>query len=212
MKKYKHVIWDWNGTLLDDIAISVETVNRMLAARALPVITKRRYRELFGFPVRPYYESLGFDFSREEWHAISVEYVETYGSLTDGVTLTAGAREALAAIRRAGARQHVLSALKEDLLEGMLERFGIREFFDVVRGSTNIYADGKTACGRDMLAHYPVQPGDSLMIGDTLHDAEVAAALGFDALLYTGGHNSAGRLRQAGDTFDRMTRLVDRLT
>ncbi|MDR1274565.1 MAG: HAD hydrolase-like protein, partial [Odoribacteraceae bacterium] len=136
MKKYKHVIWDWNGTLLDDVAASVRAINCMLAARALPAVTTRRYRERFGFPVRPYYESLGFDLSREDWHAISVEYVETYASLAGGVALTAGARAALAAIRRAGARQHVLSALKEDLLEGMLERFGIREYFDVVRGST----------------------------------------------------------------------------
>jgi phosphoglycolate phosphatase len=208
IKQYTNIVWDWNGTLLDDLAASVETINRMLRRRTLPPITEQRYRELFGFPVRPYYEALGFDFLRDDWHAVSTEYVETYASLAGTVALTAGVAELLPAIRRAGTRQHVLSALQENLLEEMLERFGIRGIFDGVHGADNIHADGKIARGREMLARCPVRPEETLMIGDTLHDAEVAAALGFDALLYTGGHNSTERLQQQARIFHRMDHLL----
>ena len=81
-------------------------------------------------------------------------------------------------IKRKGIRQYVLSALKEDLLIGMLERFGIREYFEGVCGSNNIYADGKVARGMEMLQMFPIVPGETVMVGDTLHDAEVAETLG----------------------------------
>jgi phosphoglycolate phosphatase len=211
LKKYKNIVWDWNGTLLDDIAVSVKTLNRMLATRALPPVTATAYRERFGFPVRPYYESLGFDLDTEGWGAISEEYVALYRSLSREVALTEGVRALLPAIRRAGIRQYVLSALREDLLEAMLERFGIRPFFNGVCGVDNIHADGKIARGREMLARCPILPEESVMIGDTLHDAEVATALGLRARLYTGGHNSAERLQRQGHAFHRMTDLLPEL-
>jgi phosphoglycolate phosphatase len=212
VKKYDTIVWDWNGTLLDDIATSVQTLNKMLAARALPLVTADHYRDNFGFPVRPYYEALGFDFSREEWHAISVEYVETYETLSGSLSLTAGTRETLHAIHQAGIRQYVLSALREDLLETMLQRFNIRPYFTSVCGSNNIYADGKTSRGRQMLADHPIHPSATLMIGDTIHDAEVADALGFDILLYTGGHNSLPRLHSRAPLLHHRSLLPSHLS
>ena len=46
------------------------------------------------------------------------------------------------------------------------------------------------------------------MVGDTLHDAEVAEALGFDFRLYAGGHNSAERLAEKGIVLQRMEQLL----
>ena len=90
----------------------------------------------------------------------------------------------------------------------MLERFGIRDYFEGVCGSDNIYADGKIARGERMLDVYPIEPRETLMVGDTLHDAEVAEALGFNIRLYAGGHNSAERLREKGIVLERMDMLL----
>lgn len=208
LKTYKNIIWDWNGTLLDDVDASVKTLNRMLDARALPPVTADEYRERFGFPVRPYYESLGFDFSRDDWHDVSEEYVAIYATLARDAALTEGITTLLPAIRRAGIRQYVLSALKEELLEVALERAGIGSYFDGACGIDNIRADGKLARGRAMLDSYPIRPGESLLIGDTVHDAEVARSLGLDVLLHAGGHNSTRRLLQQGPVIPRMINLL----
>ena len=207
--KYKNVVWDWNGTLLDDVDVSVATLNAMLERRGLPMITRGRYREIFGFPVKGYYEYLGFDFRRDDWDGISREYVEEYDSRTSGVGLTSGVREVLEGLRRKGTRLFVLSALQQDLLEGMLERFGVRPFFDGVYGAMNIYADGKVERGRQLVVERDVVPGETLMVGDTLHDAEVARELGFGVCLYAGGHNNEERLRQAGPVVRDMRALLE---
>lgn len=206
--KYKNIVWDWNGTLLDDVQISVDTINRMLRKKRLDELTVEKYKAIFGFPVKEYYEGIGYDFNRDDWEAISLDFVDTYGELSKDVVLTSGVNSVLAGLKECGVRQYVLSALQEDLLEEMLERFGIRNYFEGVCGSDNIYADGKVARGERMLQVYPMDPRETLMVGDTLHDAEVAEALGFDIRLYAGGHNSAERLREKGIVLERMEMLL----
>ena len=62
----KAIIWDYNGTLLNDLSIGVECINRMLTKRELPLLTTESYREVFTFPVKKYYELVGFDFNKDK--------------------------------------------------------------------------------------------------------------------------------------------------
>ena len=202
--KYKNIVWDWNGTLLDDVRISVDTINRMLEQKNLKRLTVDNYKSIFGFPVKAYYELIGFDFSRDDWEEVSINFVNTYNALAKDVELTPGIMPVLEGLKERGVRQYILSALQEDLLINMLERFHIRGYFDGVCGSNNVYADGKVARGEEMLRTFPIDPSETLMVGDTLHDAEVAEALGFDVCLYSGGHNSAERLREKGMVLEQM--------
>ena len=68
--KYTHVIWDWNGTLLDDNWLCVEVMNTLLSSRNLPLLTLERYRDIFDFPVKNYYEKLGFNFKKESFEIV----------------------------------------------------------------------------------------------------------------------------------------------
>lgn len=206
--KYENVVWDWNGTLLDDVRVSVGAINRMLGRRGMPELTVERYRDIFGFPVRDYYESIGFDFKRDDWDEVSQEFVRDYDALAVDVQLTEGVRPVLDQLKEMGKRLYVLSALQEDLLLGMLERFGIRDYFEGICGAVDIYASSKVDRGKELVKAYGIDPGKTLMVGDTLHDAEVAEALGFDVCLFAGGHNSAWRLREKGAVIERMSELL----
>ena len=100
--KYKNVVWDWNGTLLDDVKVSVDTINVMLERKHLGRLTVEEYRSVFGFPVKPYYESIGFDFSRDDWDAVSRDFVNIYNDLAKNVELTPGIVPVLEGITRQG--------------------------------------------------------------------------------------------------------------
>lgn len=208
MRKYKNIVWDWNGTLLDDVNIGHDALRQMLERRNMGTITLEEYKDQFGFPVRAFYESLGFDFERYDWHEISLDFVNTYDALADGVALTGGARKVLENLQQSGVNQYILSALNEESLHKMVLDFEINSCFCSVCGSDNIYADGKIPRGQRMIAACGINPEETLMIGDTLHDAEVAEALGFSFLLYSGGHNSKWRLQEKGDVIDRMEEIL----
>jgi len=61
------IIWDWNGTLLNDVDICVESINILLSERGHKPLSKSLYREIFTFPVKAYYELAGFDFTNESF-------------------------------------------------------------------------------------------------------------------------------------------------
>lgn len=211
MEKYGNVVWDWNGTLLDDVKVGVKTVNDMLRRRGLPLLTEQEYKDRFGFPVADFYGCIGFDTEKESLHELSVDFVETYDRYAGEVGLNPHVPEVLAAVRQSGRKQYILSALREDLLRRMLADFHIDSRFDGVCGSDDIYAAGKIERGRRMLEALAICPAETLMVGDTLHDAEVAETLGLDCILFAGGHNSEWRLAEKAAVIHDLRELVHRL-
>jgi len=193
-----YVIWDWNGTLLDDVGAAVNALNKMLAARGLPTVTRDFYRARFGFPVRPFYVQLGMDPDRE-WDRICVEFHDNIHAEIQHIR--PDARAALDFLRTHGVRQSILSALRQDLLLRDTASEGVRGFFDEIYGVDNLDGATKLSRGRDLLARLDATvpgPRELVFIGDTLHDAEVATALGATPILVAGGHQNADRLRAAG--------------
>lgn len=206
--RYKNIVWDWNGTLLNDVAAGHGALKKMVEKRGLGTITLQEYKDSFGFPVREFYEGLGFDFSRDDWREVSQDFVDTYDLLAGGVELNYGVREVLANLKRQGIKQYILSALQEDTLRKMVLDFGIGGYFERVCGADDIYAGGKVPRGRRMVADCGILAGETLMVGDTLHDAEVATALGFDCRLFAGGHNSEWRLQEKASVIRDMSELL----
>ena len=189
------IIWDWNGTLLDDTSACVGALNEMLAERGREPLTLEYFRDHFAFPARRFYAFIGLDVPDSEWQAHAREYHERYAR-QPGIRLNDEARAALERVRASGARQVVLSALHQRLLEADLARYGIREYFDRVVGSDNFDGASKLERGRELLAQ--LGEGRYVLIGDSLHDLEVATALGIECVLVATGGHSYARLAAAG--------------
>lgn len=206
--KYKNIVWDWNGTLLNDVEVGVSTLNDMLERRGLQLLSVEDYKEKFGFPVIDFYYRVGFDMERESFHELSLDFVRTYDKYAGKAGLNMGVEKVLAGIQQTGVKQYVLSALREDLLQQMLRHFQIDSRFDYICGSNDIYAAGKIERGQQMLQTCPILPQETLMVGDTLHDAEVAGALGFDCILFAGGHNNEERLQKKAPVIHRIEELL----
>jgi phosphoglycolate phosphatase len=195
--RFHHIIWDWNGTLLDDTQAGVNAVNGMLAARSLPLIDVPTYRDVFGFPVKDFYRAIGFRLEQEDWDAMARDFHNLF--LPDpSMRLHLHAVAALDAFRDAGVGQSILSASEQSILDRMLAGYGITRYFDAVCGVDNLYGHSKRELGRALLARLALDPARVLLIGDSLHDHEVADALGVACLLIAQGHQSHARLSRSG--------------
>lgn len=194
--RYKHIIWDWNGTLLDDAWLCVDIMNGILRRRGMAEISVDTYRTHFDFPVRRYYEFLGFG-ADDTFEIVSHEFI---GGITERAMegkLHPGAADMLDRLHRAGVEQVILSAHHQQSLEAVVAAYGLRPYFDKLIGLDNIYAVSKVVNGLEHRATLPHAPHEVLLIGDTLHDAEVAEAIGADCLLVSAGHQSVERLNKA---------------
>lgn len=190
----KTVIWDWNGTLLDDLDLSLNSVNILLEERNLPLLTEEKYKSIFTFPVIEYYKAAGFDFDKEPFEVPAKQYVRIYRDGVSSVRLFPDVVDTLTYLKEKGYRLLVLSAMRDDNLKLMIEYAGITNFFDGIFGIKDNYAREKISLGKQLVNDLNLNPSECLMIGDTLHDAEVSEHCGFNCMLYSGGHVSRRRL------------------
>lgn len=202
---YQHIIWDWNGTLLDDKWLCIESISTLLMARNLPPLDQETYSRIFRFPVKDYYEAAGFDFMREPFEVPAMEFIRIYDRRKKECRLQEGAIAVLELFAGKGYTQYLLSASETGVLEEMTRHFGIARYFEKIKGLDNHYAHGKGELAKELLATIQAPASSVIMIGDTCHDKEVADLLGVDSILCTNGHFPADRLTGCG------TRLVNNL-
>lgn len=206
-----YILWDWNGTLLDDTRAAFDTLNAMLAKRGARPIEMPFYLDNFAFPVRPFYEAIGMVLENEDWDALAQEYHDIYHS-QNSQRLNPRAMKAISIAESAGARQSILSALRQDLLERDTAAFGVRDRMEFVAGVDNLDGASKLARARNLIDHLKeIHPetGRFVLIGDSLHDKEVADSLGIDCILCGEGSHAAWRLRKVAPTADNLIEAVE---
>ena len=198
LRDYNMVIWDWNGTLLNDLWLALEVANGMLRRRDLPVMDQQRYREIFAFPVSEYYRIAGFDFEAEPFPVLADEFIGEYNARVGECRLQECARELLEQLGDAAVRQVVLSASRQTSLYDAIGHHGVLDRFEILQGLNDHFAVSKTAAGRRLVAESGADPSRAVMVGDTTHDFEVAREIGVECVLVGCGHQSTERLRATG--------------
>lgn len=194
MKNYTHIIWDWNGTLLNDIGASLGSVNDMLARRGMEAIDIRRYRECIGTPIKVFYEQV-FELEKEDYPSLLAEYNEGYLFHLEHCGLTEGAVQALEYFKNRGARQVIISSSNNEQLQNNTVRYGIADYFDKILGSADYLAGSKIDRAREYLEASCDKKSSVLVVGDLEHDADLAAEIGAECVLLSSGHEKPERLK-----------------
>lgn len=199
LTKYQHIIWDWNGTILDDLDMCVKIINELLEAHNMTTITTATYKDVFTIPVENYYKAIGFDFSKKSFSVVGKEWMDEYErrKYTDA-KIQPHVNSLLSSIHQNGQSQSILSAYMQETLEELVDHFKLRNYFDYLSGSGDIYARGKVEQGKVLMEKLGLKKGESILIGDTIHDYEVAEEIGADCLLTAEGHQSYERLSSTG--------------
>jgi phosphoglycolate phosphatase len=194
----QHVILDWNGTLLDDTWLCVESLNAQLAKQGLDAVNINRYREEFGFPVRDFYVNLGFDFSTVSYEQIAESFHHYYNIRRYSCSLHPYVNELIDWCRVKGYGPSILSVYRESYLLETLDFYQLREKVQHIVGQADEYSIGKLQTGKKLLQVLAIDPGQVVLVGDSDHDFEVARDLGCCCILVDHGHNSTDRLKLRG--------------
>jgi phosphoglycolate phosphatase len=197
MTKYDYTLWDWNGTLLDDVDSGVKIINEMLRRRNMKTLSgKNAYRKVFCFPVVDYYRAVGFDFKKERFEDLSEEYVELYNK--QPLKLFDDAVTTLEAVKQKGVRQLILSASEKNQLKNNARLLNADRFFEDFLTLDNIYAASKTDVAKRWMTENGIDNKRVLIVGDTLHDLEVAEELNCDCALVDRGHQDLREAKRDG--------------
>ncbi|WP_370072798.1 HAD family hydrolase [Streptacidiphilus sp. MAP5-3] len=200
--QHAHIVWDWNGTLFDDIDAVVGASNAAFAELdALPPLSVAEYREWYRIPViECYADRLGRMPSQTEWERMDAVFHAHYTARRDACGLTTGALEIL----RARPSQSLLSMYGHTELVPLVRSFGIEGHFRRVDGRDG--TSGTSGKGQYLVRHLAALAAESasvdlartVLIGDVPDDAAAAAEAGIKAVLFTGGAGSRRELSRVG--------------
>jgi len=196
---YKHILWDWNGTLVNDMDLCVSVTNQLIQKRNGKLINRDIYSREFTFPVCDFYEKIGFDFSIESYPDVAEEWILEYKRNFDTESsLNGDVVQVLEHVDSIGLKQSVLSACEVELLNHSIRHLGVDRFFHQIHGTGDNHAHGKVDLAHSLIEAEHCTPEESILFGDTVHDYEVAEAVGIDCILIANGHQHEDRLKKTG--------------
>jgi phosphoglycolate phosphatase len=194
----KLVIWDWNGTIVNDAPFIWGLFNQVIEEAECAPVSLERYRELYRHPIIDMYEEAGVNFARYPYQQLAARWHELFIAHATPPALHHDTEETLRHLAQRGHRQAVLSALPQPLLTNLVQHYGLGSYFEGVKGLPDDYAHSKVGAGAELLSTLGAAPHDVTIVGDSSHDAEVARELGTDCVLVARGLESAARLRRHG--------------
>ncbi|MEV1154074.1 HAD hydrolase-like protein [Micromonospora chokoriensis] len=194
---HPHLVWDWNGTLLNDLSLVVSATNVVFASLGGPTVTPDEHRVRFRRPIAEYYaEVLGQAVDADEFGRLDRIFHDAYRTGLTTCELAADARTAMAAWPGS---QSLLSMWFHEELVPAVHTYGLTGHFSRVDGlRATVGGDRKAESLKLHLAELGVDGTSVVLIGDSIDDAEAATAVGGRAVLYTGGFTDPARLRASG--------------
>lgn len=207
--KYKLIIWDWNGTIVNDVLVALGAVNKILEKRQMKPITLEQYYSYLETPIIKFYEHL-FDFSKVDFNEIAEEFSEYYDELLPEFPLFMNSYYVLHHLYKDGVKQIIVSGSKTEKITSVLQRFNLMCYFDDIIGADDHFAESKLERGTEAIKKLNVEPSECLVVGDTVHDDILAKEIGADCVLFSGGHQSKKDLESRHVTvIDDMVDLLD---
>lgn len=193
----KHVFIDFNGTLLNDIDLCLELLNKMLKDQNKPLVDIKKYKEIFTFPVKNYYVKAGIDFNIESFESLAKKFMDEYVIEYKQCKLYDGILDTLDFLKSKGLNLYILSASKQSILDDQCRFYNLVSHFDKIIGIKTIYANSKEDVAIDFINNSNINKQEAIFIGDTLHDNEVANIVGIKSILVECGHQSRNVLSAA---------------
>lgn len=197
LARVSHLVWDWNGTLLNDLGLVVAATNAALGTAGCAPVSEDEHRRDFRRPIVEYYGGLlGRAVTVEEFAEMDRVFHAEYrlGLLTCGLTA-----DALTALTQWSGTQSLLSMWFHEELVPTVDRYGLTTHFRRIDGLKAGLGGGfKAEHLKTHLAELALDGPDAVLIGDSVDDADAAASVGARCVLYTGGFTARAKLEQVG--------------
>ena len=183
---------------MNDTSLCTQILNDSLRKRNIPEITVQQYKEKFLFPIKTFYESIGFDFDKEPFDNPNNEFNTDFVNQFKSLALQPFAKDTIKKFSEQKIVQTILSASRDDRLKQQVNFFDLTQYLQHVIGTKDLYAHGKEYEGEELLLTLDIPTSETIIIGDTLLDFNVAQYLKIDCALVSHGHNDMKRLNETG--------------
>ncbi len=202
-----HIVWDYNGTVLDDTYTSVLAVNEMLMSRGLPKTNLEVYKKSLVMPLTEYYKTVGI--YTDDISVLSQEFRKYCDIHKENSHIFNGVYDVILFAKSLGIKNILLSSLYHEHLLEETKKYNIDGWFDIISGLSDKNLGSKSATAAAIFEKESIDPKNVLFIGDLVTDAHTAYELGADCILIPNGHMDKERCKLACDkVFDNVRQVT----
>ena len=192
--KYNSIVWDYNGTIIDDAWVAVEAENVVLREHGNPEIDMEFYLRECEMPIRLFYDKI-YDFSKCDFREVADSFLENYDRIAPNAKPFPEVCEVIRRFSSLGIRQGVISGFETGRLVSSLKKFGFDGYFEFMSGADDVNCGSKSERAAAVVSKFGYEPVSTLFVGDMYHDYETASFVGADCVLIAKGHQGASVLR-----------------
>jgi phosphoglycolate phosphatase len=181
---FRNLIFDWSGTLVDDLGPVIEATNAVLEKYQIAALDREGFRRAFRLPYREFYSDLLPGIPLEELEA---HFRPAFDAAITPVTVLPHAREKLEWCSALGIRCFVLTSMDTLAFERQMDEFGFRRHFEATYSGV---LDKREIIHRILETH-DLDPAETAFVGDMTHDVETARHGGISSIAVLTGYNHA---------------------
>ena len=186
----RNIIFDWSGTLVDDLPAVLKASNFVLTQAGRPAMTLEKFRAEFALPFAKFYDRHTPDVPMDQLEAwFHAEFSQAQGSVVE----LPHARKFLEFCRAKKIRTFLLSTVHRDYFKVQCDTTGFDAFLDLPY--TDVW--DKREKIHEILRENNLHPDETLFIGDMEHDIETARHGGIHSCAVLTGYNTLDQLRAA---------------
>ena len=184
---FDHLIFDWSGTLVNDLPPTLDATNAVLTSYGVEAMDEETFRTRFRLPYTEFYEEVLPGVPVEDLEGI---FRGAFNESLQKVHALPFAEEILVWAHQSAKQCYVLSSADTGLLTKQAKDLGLHDHF------VEIYAGviDKRERIHGILSHHDLVPEKTAFIGDMVHDIETARHGGVASVALTTGYDSEGRL------------------
>lgn len=186
----RNLIFDWSGTVVDDLPPVVEATNVVLTRYGLEAMDRETFRREFSLPFTAFYERLLPGVGIEE---LELLFRPAMAASVQPVTVIPHALSFLEHCAQRGCRMFVLSSAPPEAVEAQAAALGLDHFFEVIYAGVR----DKTLRIAGILEEHELEPAETAMIGDMRHDVHAAQAAGIRSIAVLTGYEFPEIIAQA---------------
>ena len=183
----KHWIFDWSGTLVDDMGLVVDATNYVLRQHGKEEISREEFRQSFCLPYEDFYKAYLPDVAMED---VEADFRKAFDLSEVKVTVLPYAREFLEYLKVQGCRLYVLSSMCAKAFSEHEVELGMDGYFDATYAGV---LDKREVIAEIMNTH-GMGKENTVFVGDMTHDVDTAHHAGIMSVGVLTGYNLAPAL------------------
>ncbi len=187
---FQNLIFDWSGTLCDDMALTIEATNYVLAQYDRAPLDRAAFRAEFQLPYPDYY---AVKIPEARLEDLEQYYRRAFAASTVGVTLIPHAKEFVEWCRGRGIRCFILTSMDPKAFDEQARQLGMYDYFEHIHSGIH----NKEHYIPTLMAQHALDPARTAFIGDMQHDIRAAHCAGITGIGTLTGYNNPTQLAEA---------------